>query len=459
MSIYKPCDIRGPESELSPSLYRSWGRVLGGKLEAGATFLVGGDVRRSTPIFCEALIEGLCQVGMRVIDLGTVPTPMAYFGKRHLQAEACAIVTASHSPPEINGLKWMVGDFPPSEEEVQELQAIEAGGKGAERSGGTREEFDIAPEYQAWLQNVWGCSAVGGRVILDPGSGCWSGRAKPYLEGIFPGVKFTAIHDRADGLFRERNPDSSRPEHLRVLSEIVRKERADMGIAFDGDGDRVAFIDAEGWVLLIEETTWILVQSFGKAWEGRNFIHDIKCSDRIAETVAELGGVPVPQRSGHAFIRTSMIETEGLFGAEVSGHFFYGELDGGDDGLFSACRMLNFLEKSRTGLMEMCRICPSTFTTPDLRLKVEPSEQDRIVEGIKTGFREYPQGLVDGVRVEFEDGWALARKSVTAPELTFRFEGKSEESLERIIGEFCKKLPQLGTLLLEKYAAEKEGGK
>ena len=478
MSVYKPCDIRGPVGELGADLYRAWGYVLAKELDMGAVFLVGGDVRPSSVEFREAFLDGVRSAGGRAVDLGTLPTPMVYFAKRHLQASACAMVTASHSPPEINGLKWMVGDLPPREEDVQRLrEETERGAFGEGRSGGIRETLDVEPAYRAWLRERWGdggarkrmassTSSVTspessapalGKVVLDPGNGCWSGRGVEYLRSVFPEAEFLAIHDRIDGLFRERNPDSSRPQHLRDLVGVVRGEQADVGIAFDGDGDRVAFVDGQGEVLTAEEGAWILVRSFGREWEGRGFVYDIKCSERVPRAVEELGGQPVAQRSGHAFIRTRMIQCEALFGAEISGHFFFGELEGGDDGLFAACRLLRFLEESGRNLADWRWDCPPIYTTADLRVEVEPREGEEVIERIKREFAGYPQGFLDGVRIRFPEGWALVRRSVTAPELTFRFEGNSAEKLEDIVVDFAGRLGNMGDRLRAKYEKEKAG--
>ena len=458
MSIYKACDIRGPVTQLSPELYRSWGRILGSRLEGGSIFPVGGDVRLTSPAFREAFIEGLISVGLRAVDLGTLPTPMVYFARRHLQAPGCAMVTASHNPPDINGLKWMVGDLPPNEEEVQSLRkGVDSGEMGKERGGGIREKMDISPAYREWLWERWAGGQGKGKIIVDPGTGCWAGRAGKYLETVFSGAECIAIHDREDGLFRERNPDSSRPEHLRRLVEEMVHREADLGIAFDGDGDRVAFVDGEGRVLTAEETAWILVQSFGEEWRGGTFVYDLKCSDRIPQAVRELGGDAQAQRSGHAFIRTSMIEGKGLFGAEVSGHYFYGELEGGDDGLFTVCRVLRYLEERGKSLAEMRRSCPPIFTTPDLRLEFAAGEQEEIIALIREQFGNYPQSSVDGVRVEFPDGWALVRQSVTAPELTFRFEGGDAVSLDSLVRRFIENLGEVGKQIYETFDREKAG--
>ena len=460
MSIYKPCDIRGDAaSELTPDLYQSWGYALGRRLPPGSPFVAGGDVRTSTPAFLNALIVGLCRAGMRVLDLGAVPTPMAYFAMRHLKASGCAIVTASHSPPPVNGLKWMVGSLPPSEDDVQTLKRdTETGDLGPGRSGGARQALDIGPAYVAWLKNRWVKEGdrVKAHVILDPGNGAWSGRVCPYLQAVFPNADLTAIHDRPDGSFPDRNPDSAKPAHLIALAQTVWEGGADLGIAFDGDGDRVAFVDSEGQVLSAEETTWILLQGFGQNLQGRPFVYDVKFSDRIPEAAAHLGARPQAQRSGHAFIRTSMIEDGGCFGAEISGHYFYGELRGGDDGLYTACRILVHISETGGALADLRQCCPKIYMTPDLRLSVEADRQDQILRQVRDVFQHRPQKAVDGIRIDFPNGWALVRKSVTEPRLTFRFEGASAGDLDCVVAEFCNGLSSLGQELLGQYESERK---
>lgn len=458
MSVYKACDIRGPVAELSPALYQAWGRVLGNRVATGDVFLAGGDVRVTTPQFLAALINGLVEAGARTIDLGILPTPMAWFAGRHLGARGVIVVTASHSPPGINGLKWTVDELPPTETEIAELRrSVETGLLGRCRPGGSTSSFDPTPQYRDWLCRRWEGSPVTGRIIVDPGSGCWAGRAAPLLAAAFPGLLVEAIHDAPDGLFRERHPDSARPEHLAALAATVIRQGADLGIAFDGDGDRVALVDGEGVVLSPEETAWILVQGLAEEWPGRAFIYDVKCSSRVPEEVRRLGGRPEPQRSGHAFIRTRMIERQALFGAEISGHYFHGELRGGDDGLFTACRVLAWLAAGGRSLIEARRACPAIHATPDLRLAVVPEEQDALLERVRAAFSAQPQSSLDGVRLEFPDGWALVRRSVTAAELTFRFEGDSGSSLDRIVREFAARLGALGERLESAYQTQKAG--
>lgn len=453
--IYKPCDIRGHmTTELTPELYLRWGRVLGAQVEAGAKFVVGGDVRMSTPAFLGALIEGLCQTGVDVVDLETLPTPMIYYAKHRLLADACAIVTASHNPPDYNGLKWMVGDRPPTAEQVELLR------EGAEeeislvgRKSRPPRTIDITFDYVAWLQELWGQRQPAAQfsIVLDPMHGCWARRGRRYLQAIFPRSFVSAIHDTPDAVFDGRCPDSSRSDLLEELCREVDQQRADLGIAFDGDGDRVTFVDNEGTTLTAEETTALLLQSYGDAIQGQPFVYDLKFSDRVPELARKLGAQPLVERSGHAFVRGRMLESGALLGAEISGHYFYQELQGGDDGLFTACRLIDYLARSRSSLAELRRGCPQAFVTPDLRVAVESEEQPRILEQVRTLWAAYPQSDLDGIRIHFPEGWALVRGSVTEAALTFRFEAASAEKLHELVWRFCDELAELGDALWQRY--------
>ena len=460
MSIYKPCDIRGRVDELGPERYRSWGHALGRQVEPKAKFLVGGDVRGSTRPFLDALVDGLCQAGVDVVDLGLLPTPMIYYARRRLRAAGCAIVTASHNPAEINGLKWMLGERPATPEQVEMLQR-EAEAPGPAPSDGPRREprpLDVSFDYVAWQQMHWvNVRHVERRIVLDPGHGCWAARARRYLQAIFPRSLFSVIHDTPDARFGGRTPDCSRPELLDELSDAVYHERAHLGVAFDGDGDRVAFVDDGGTPLTAEEATWVLLQSLGPALAGQPFVYDLKFSDRIPEAAAALGAEPLVERSGHTFLRGRMLQSEAVFGAEISGHYFFRALEGGDDGLFAACQMIAHLARCKVALAELRRMCPPVFVTPDVRVPVAPDRGGRVIEQVRSAWSEYPQTTIDGVRVRFPDGWALVRSSVTESALTFRFEADASSRLPAMVHTFCDALGEFGDELWDAYRASTVG--
>jgi len=448
LSIYKPCDIRGHvPTEITPELYRVWGSALGFQLEPASKIVVGGDVRLSTPGALAALVEGLCSAGLDVVVLGCLPTPMVYYAKRRLAAEACAIVTASHNPPDFNGLKWMIGDRSTTPRDVLAMKQWAQTPK-SHRSGHKPSKprtVDISCDYVAWLQETWAdVRTARCHVALDPIHGCWAGRARRYLHAVFPEILFSAIHDTPDPVFQGVVPDCSRSELLEKLGDTIYRDRADLGIAFDGDGDRIALVDNEGMILTAEETTCILLESFGSQLQGRAFVYDLKFSDRVAETARRLGARPIAERCGHTFIRAKMLETGAFFGAEVSGHYFFDELQSGDDALFTACRVIAYLCQSGKTLAELRRACPAVFMTPDLRVPTAAEENDGVVAQVRAAWSQYPQTVIDGLRVDFPDGWALVRRSVTEPVLTFRFEATDWQDLDELVRRYCDALSDLG---------------
>jgi phosphomannomutase len=422
----------------------------------GDKFVTGGDVRGSTPGFLAALINGLCETGVDVVDLGVLPTPMVYYALRRLDAKGCAIVTASHNPAESNGLKWMIGARPPTQEDVIGLQlgAESPDCPSPDRPRSQSRKLDISFDYVAWLQETWVESLWAPcHAVLDPMHGCWAGRARRYLQAVFPQSLFSAIHDEPDPRFPDGSPDCSQPWMLDEVCDAVYNQRADLGLAFDGDGDRVAVIDDEGVALTAEEATWVLLHSFGEELRKERFVYDLKFSDCVPKAARALGAEPVVQRSGHAFIRSRMIQTGALFGAEFSGHYFFRDLAGGDDGLFAACRLIAHLARSEKTLSTLRRDCPDVFVTPELRVPMSPDDQRRVIEQVRTAWSEHPQAMIDGVRVDFPDAWALVRSSVTEPALTFRFEAADSGWLNELVRRFCRVLPKVGDQLWCRYEA------
>jgi phosphomannomutase len=450
-----PCDIRGAETQLTPELYRRWGQVLAGQVEPKSKFVVGGDVRASTPGFLSALAHGLAEGGASVVDLGQLPTPMVYYAKRRLRAAGSAVVTASHNPAGQNGLKWMIGDLPPTADDVARLQCLAETNNGAghaPRSVAEPRPLDVTFDYVAWLQETWvDCLDAELRVVLDPMHGCNAARARRYLQAVFPRCLFSALDDTPEPDFGGRTPDCSKLESLTELSTAVEHARADLGIAFDGDGDRVAFVDNDGVPLTAEEATCVLLESFGAEAEGQSFVYDLKFSDRVAETARRLGAEPLVERSGHAFIRRRVLETGALFGAEISGHYFHRCLEGGDDGLFTACWLIAWLAHSGRSLAEHRRDCPAVFITPDLRVALEPARQPDVLAGVRRAWSDHRQSSLDGVRIDFPDGWALVRSSVTEAGLTFRFESTGWSQLQHLVERFCEPLGEVGLRLWDAY--------
>jgi phosphomannomutase / phosphoglucomutase len=283
--------------------------------------------------------------------------------------------------------------------------------------------------------------------------GCWAQKARRYLHAIFPQCLFSTIRDTVDAQFDGDEPDCSQPDALLDLCEAAYRERAHLGIAFDGDGDRIALVDNEGVALSAEEVTWVLLHCLGEELRGQTFVYDLKFSDSIAEAARRFGAEPVVERSGHAFLHTRMRESGAVFGAQTDGHYFYRALEGGDDGLYTACRLIAYLARSGRKLSELRRSCPPIYMTPDLRVATLPDAQPGIIERIRAAWSEFPQRTIDGVRIDIPGGWVLIRSSTTEPALTFRFEGLDYHALDDLVGRFCDTLPEFGDELWTRYRA------
>ena len=306
-----------------------------------------------------------------MVDVGLLPAPMIYYARRRLAAEGCAIVTGSHEPADINGLKWLWAIGRPLPDDVSALQRSVNGAAGSRRRPQPQRaaRLDVSFDYVASLQETFVESmATQQHVVHRSDARRWAGKARRYFHAMFPQCLFSTVHDDGRRPIQRPSPDWPARRELHELCDAVYRERAGLGIAFDGDGDRIALVDDEGVLLSPEETAWVLLQSLGDELRGQPFVYDLKFSDRMAEAARQFGAEPIAERSGHAFIAARMIETNAVFGAELSGHYFYRSIDGGDDALYTACRLIAYLARSGQTLAELRRSCPPIYMTPDLRI-------------------------------------------------------------------------------------------
>ncbi len=455
MSIYKACDIRGVYGkDLTEGIAREIGRAIGNKLIAGyglpVTSVVGGDVRPSTRALKQAVVEGLVTTGCRVTDIGTVPTPAFYFARQHLQAEGGVMVTASHNPPGFNGFKLVLGKTPITPEDIEEIKNIVKKGKLKVESerikrGGVR-RTEIIEEYINFIKEA-GKDFVPEtplKVVIDAGNGCMSRIAPRVFRDFGHGV--SELYCREDGTFPNRHPNPALEESLRDLSKKVVEEKADLGMGFDGDGDRVVFVDEKGKGIESDKAIVIFVKDIlGRQLSsgGRRpkIVYDIKCSRIVPETIEKCGGIPLIQKSGHAFLKGGLLKEKAVFGGEISGHFFFGEL-GGDDSLYASLYLTKIIAARGKTLGELASDIPAYFTTPDIRIPYEGNGAE-VLRKIREGLSSYDVDTLDGVRVQFSQGWGLVRVSVTEPLLTFRFEARSEEGLKEVRELFLSPVPEI----------------
>lgn len=429
--IYKDCDIRGVYGEeLTLKEVRLIGRAIGTMLN-GKSIIVCGDVRVSTGDIKTELTEGLLETGADIIDIGIVPTPSAYFAKSRecLAAYALAIVTASHNPAQYNGIKLMLGDLPPTPQKIKEIAELVSSGQFRFSQGRIR-KTDILDAYIRKMKSLAGENAKSLKVVLDIGNGTTAGIAgKIYKEC---GYEVIEIYGEADGRFPNRNPNPADFKNITEVCHRVIQENADFGVAFDGDGDRAVFIDDKGRPVINEKALIFLTASKteenGKAF---SVVYDQKCSRIVPDAIKKMGGEPIRERSGHAFIKKCFLDNGSILGGEISGHFFFREL-GHDDGIYAGLCLGTYISKQGRPLSEIVDSIPDLHISPDLRYQVAYENMSGVLERIKEDYAGYPVSTYDGVRVEMPDAWFLVRKSVTAQEMTLRIEADSATKMDEL---------------------------
>ena len=442
MSIYKACDIRGVYGQdLTEAETERIGQAIG-TMADGGDVIVGGDVRESTPTLKVSLTDGLVSTGARVVDIGIMPTPVFSFAVDSLRPAAAAMVTASHNPAEFNGLKFVVGEDVTGPETVAQVQQL-AGGGEFRRGKGTVETRDVLSEYESSTGETarpWLADGRKPRMVVDAGNGCWSELAPRILGRL--GFEVVPQFCEIDGRFPNRDPNPAHSGSLAALQEAVVSEEAALGVAFDGDGDRVVLVDESGHVVPSEYTACLMARDLLKDNPGGKVVYDLKSTSALADCVAKHGGVPLMERSGYAFIKRRMRAENAIFGAEVSGHFFYGFLNGRDDGLLSAIHAASLVASSGRSLGGLVSELPHYVITPDIRIPCDSGRIDAALRAIRDAATGEVSEL-DGVRIQYETGWGLARASVTEPLITLRFEGQSASQLEGIVRQFLAPVPDL----------------
>jgi len=438
MSIYKDCDIRGIyPSEITEEAAYKIGRALA-TMHPGADLRIGGDVRISTPSLKAALIRGLMESGANVYDLGTIPTPALYYALANSDVTGGATVTASHNPPKYNGIKFMIGHTPVNRQVIDSLKAVVDSGEYTSVPG-TVTSLPIMPEYMSALKKRFTAKKPL-HVVVDAGNGAMSDYAPEAFRQS--GYRVTELFCTPDGNFPSRDPNPAEYKHLSALCAKVKEVNADFGVAFDGDGDRAVFVDETGTAVINEKSLVLFIRHLLKD-KPTPVVYDQKSSSAIKKATLAMGGTPVPERSGHAFIKRHFLEVGATVAGEVSGHFFFGEL-GYDDGLFAALMMADIIATSGKTLSQLTAdiVCPPI--TPDIRMYCPYDQQEAWLGKILALSETHECEIVrlDGIRLEFEDGWLLARKSVTAEQITLRAEAETPERLNELLEIVASVLPE-----------------
>jgi len=432
--IFKAYDIRGIVGQsLTPGIVEQIGRAIGTEaLAAGDNaVVVGRDGRLSGPAIASALMDGICATGCHAVDIGMVPTPLTYFATHALKIGSAVSVTGSHNPPDYNGLKVMIGTHTLAADRIQDLrQRIED--QDFAVGVGERRAQDVVREY---VNRVVGDIRMKRplRVVTDCGNGV-AGMAAPQLMRDI-GCDVIELFSEVDGTFPNHHPDPSVADNLAPLIEAVHHEKADLGLAFDGDGDRLGVVTDTGQVIWPDRQMILFARDILSRNPGARIIYDVKCTRLLPEAIEQAGGEALMWKTGHSFIKAKLRETRGAFGGEMSGHLFFKERwYGFDDALYAAARLCEVLsDDSRLPSAVFAEI-PDTVNTPELRIEMQEEEHHALIRELvaQGDFSGGELCNIDGVRVDFEDGFGLARASNTTPTVILRFEADTEPALRRI---------------------------
>ena len=432
-SIFREYDVRGlVGQDLHPDLVVKLGRAVGTyAAERGVTAMtLGRDCRLSSPSLSASLMEGLLSSGIDVIDIGTCATPILYFSVRHLKTGGGVMVTGSHNPPEFNGFKICVGPDTIYGDEIQALREIIE--KGAYRSGsGRASSLDVSKAYLDYIYETVNVRP-GLRVVLDGGNGVGGIFAVPLFERY--GCELTCLYADMDGRFPNHHPDPTVPDNLRDLIVQVRQKKADVGIAFDGDADRIGVVNDQGDILWGDELLLLFSRFILKERPGAAVIGEVKCSQRLYDDIAAHGGRPIMWKAGHSLIKGKMKEEKAVLAGEMSGHLFFADrYFGYDDAIYAAARVLEILSRTGGKLSDILADVPKTVTTPEIRVDCPDEIKFDVVRDVTEVFRKSHRIIdTDGVRILFPDGWGLIRASNTQPVLVLRFESSTAETLKQI---------------------------
>lgn len=442
--IFREYDIRGVvnqdfNAEFAMHLGRAYVTYLARESGLKApTVTIGHDARLSSPEIVRALATGMMRSGAHVIHLGLVTSPISYFSTFTLpNVKGGVMVTGSHNPPNYNGFKISVGKSTIFGAEIKKLQMIIEQGDYVEGSG-SDEKIDIFPSYlERYKKEFHGLRPI--PVVLDCGNGAGGIIARRLYETV--GLKPTILFEEPDGTFPNHHPDPTVEENLHDLIAEVRKQGARVGIGFDGDADRIGIVDDQGQMIYGDELIALCSRGILAEKKGEKIIGDVKCSDRLFDYVARHGGTPIMWKTGHSLIKEKIKTEKAPFGGELSGHIFFADRNYGyDDALYAGLRVVEILSKSGKTIGELLSDLPKAFNTPEIRIDTTEEKKHAIVARLKESFRsdsnEYKVNLIDGIRVSFPEGWALARASNTQPVLVLRFEANSPEALARIRSRF-----------------------
>ena len=431
--IFREYDIRGVvNKDLTLDIVRRLGQGFGTLMTRSGRreLIVARDGRLSSKAFAEVLIEGLISTGCNVVDIGLCPTPAYYFSIFHLDKDGGMMITGSHNPPEFNGFKVSVGKSTIFGQGIQNLRELIEKGKFV-RGKGDLSEMEIIQPYQDYIRkNIHAGKRM--RVVIDAGNGTAGIVAGPLLRDL--GCEVEELYCEVDGRFPNHFPDPTIPGNLKDLIERVKKTRADVGIGYDGDADRIGVVDEQGNIIWGDQLMILFSREILRRKKGSVFVAEVKCSQNLFDDIEKQGGKATMWKTGHSLIKEKMKEEKAELGGEMSGHIFFADrYFGYDDAIYASCRLIELLSETDGKLSQLLSDVPKTFITPEIRVDCPDEIKFKVVNKVKAMLsKDNPIIDVDGVRVKFEDGWGLVRPSNTQPALVLRFEALTEKRLEEI---------------------------
>ena len=432
-NVFREYDIRGVvDKDLNGEFVFNLGRTIGTyairhKIK---NMTIGRDCRLSSEAYHNFLIKGLNSSGINTIDIGLCATPMLYFSIRHLHIGGGVMITGSHNPPEFNGFKICIGHSTIYGRQIQELRKIMKSGKYSKGSASSRFQ-NISMDYENYLFNKIKINRKI-KVVVDAGNGVGGLFALPLLKRY--GCEVIPIYCEPDGNFPNHFPDPTVEKNLTKLIELVRSKKADLGIAFDGDADRLGVISDKGEILWGDKLLLLFARQILSKKPHSTIIGEVKCSQVLFDDIKKHSGHAIMWKAGHSLIKAKMKEEKAVLGGEMSGHFFFADrYFGYDDAIYAALRLLEILSLTCKKISTLFSDVPKTYATPEIRIDCDDNKKAEIVKRIRKHFQNIP-GIVDidGIRIPFDDGWALVRSSNTQPVIVLRFEATSEESLQKI---------------------------
>ncbi len=436
-NIFREFSIRGiADHDLSDAVVTSLGQAIGNFFEKHkvVTLVLGRDIRNSSLRIRNALVYGLQQTRIKVIDLGLVPTPVQNFATDYYEAGAGVMITASHNPADYNGLKIRTADRSLNGIEIQDIyrlaldQSIELADQS---STGILEEKDVLPIYIEKLKALATFQNKDLKIVIDGGNGANGPAATQLFREL--GCQVTLLNEKLDGDFPGRGPDPTKGQALADLIDCVKQENADLGIAYDGDGDRLALVDDQGNRVLGDQIIMLLARDILKRGSAK-IVYEILCTQALADDVIANGGEPIMTPSGYAFVHEIMQEVDGAIGGELSGHLFFDEPEFRfDDAILATVKLLNVVSSSNEPLSNMVAELPAYASSPQVRLACPDEFKIQVVNFVREHFEpDYTVETIDGARIHFPEGWATVRQSNTQPVISMRFEARTEEILAQI---------------------------